>query len=298
MPSVIVTGCSRATGFGQHVARKLAQAGFDVFATLRDVERGAELEAWARKKALRLTTLEHDVTRPEQNQRVVDQVLEATGRIDALVNNVGMSSFGALETLNDAHIRRVMETNFFSAVDLTRAALPAMRRQRRGRILFVTSVAGFTGLPGEALYCASKFALEGLAESLAMETARFGITVSTIRPAFFRTGMSMDNTDTTDFYRTGTAWDEFNNRVIRSTSEGEAGGEDPARVAETVLAALTTEPGRLRWYPGEAASAIFNARKTMDDERWRHYAMAELGMADWLKPHTDDVMNAAEGNAA
>ncbi len=284
MPSVIVTGCSRSTGFGQLIAKALAAAGFDVFATLRKVERAAELASWAAQHKVSLHTLEHDVTDPRQNRRVAEHVVSKTGSIDALVNNVGVSSFGALETLHDAHIRWAMETNFFSAVDMTRAVLPHMREQQRGRIVFVTSVAGVTGVPGESIYCASKFALEGLAEALAMETARFGIDVSTVRPGFFNTGMSAQNTDASKFFRTATPYDDFNNRVVRSTAEGESNGEDPGLVAQTVLAALTANPARLRWHAGEAAPEIVKQRSAMGDEAWRKYVMAELGMSDWLEP--------------
>jgi len=284
MPTAIITGCSRPTGFGQLTAKTLAKAGFDVFATMRGAERGAELEAWAQSEEVRLNVLEHDVKNPSQNRSVVAEAEQATGRVDVLVNNVGMSSFGALETLHDDHIRETMETNFFSAVDMTRAALPLMRKQGEGRVVFVTSMAGVTGIPGESIYCASKFALEGLAESLAMETARFGISVSTVRPAFFNTGMSMHNTDASGFFVQGTAYDAFNDRVVASTSEGEVAGEDPQLVADTILEAARTPAPKLRWEPGQAAPEIVAARGNMNDEEWRAYVMSELGMSDWLEP--------------
>ena len=283
MPTAIVTGCSRATGFGQLTAKTLARNGFDVFATMRRADRGAALEAWGREKGLSLQVLEHDVTDRSQNRAVVQTAVQQTGRLDVLVNNVGMSSFGALETLHNHHIRATMETNFFSAVDMTRAVLPVMRSQGSGRILFVTSMAGVTGLPGEAIYCASKFALEGLAESLAMETARFGISVSTIRPAFFNTGMSMHNTDASSFFARDTAYDTFNDRIVSSTSEGEVAGEDPQIVADTILHAATTKRPQLRWNPGQSAPEIVAARSSMSDGDWRRYVMNELGMSDWLE---------------
>lgn len=284
MPTAIVTGCSREYGFGQRTAKTLAKAGFRVFATMRAAERGADLDFWSKASGVDLTVLEHDVTDSAQNRRVVDQVLNTKGQIDVLINNVGMSSFGALETLHEHHIRDVMETNFFSAVDMTRAVLPSMRERRSGRVLFVTSVAGVTGVPGESMYCASKFALEGLAEALAMETARFGIEISTIQPAFFNTGMSADNTDASGFSIRSTDWDEFNQRVVASTAEGETGGEDPQLVADTILVAATSPNTQLRWQPGTSAPAIIAARSEMTDEAWREYVMSELGMSDWLNP--------------
>ncbi len=284
MSTVLITGCSRPTGFGQLTAKAFAAAGHTVFATMRGARRGQSLSDWAEADGFNLTVLEHDVNDPASNRAVVAEIIKRAGRLDVLVNNVGMSSFGALETLHDAHIRQTMETNFFSAVDLTRTALPEMRKQQSGRILFVTSIAGVTGVPGESIYCASKFALEGLAEALSFEVERFGIQVSTIRPAFFNTGMSMHNTDASGFYETGTAYDEFNERVVASTSEGEVAGEDPRLVAETILEAATTTGPKLRWEPGAAAPEIKAGRATMSDEEWRGYVMEELGLADWLKP--------------
>ena len=283
MKTVLVTGCSRPSGFGQRIAKKLAAEGFEVYASLRNVGRAAGLTEWAKEHQAALHTLEHDVTSPTQNRSVVEEILERSGSLFGLVNNVGMSSFGALETLHEEHIRQVMETNFFSAVDLTRVALQPMRERGGGRILFVSSMAGVTGIPGESIYCASKFALEGLAESLALETAKFGIGVSTIRPGFFNTGMSQDNTDSTTFFREGTPYDEFNKRVIKSTSEGEVNGEDPELVASMVLESLQTSTAKLHWHPGESAPAILKARSMMDDSEWQTYVMDVLGMTDWLQ---------------
>lgn len=284
MPTAIVTGCSRPTGFGQLTAKTLARAGFDVFATMRWApERRAKLDAWAMAEDLSLTVLEHDVLDPRQNRSVVKEVRSITGRVDVLVNNVGMSSFGALETLHGDHIRQVMDTNFFSAADMTRAVLPVMREQEHGRIIFVSSMAGVTGIPGESIYCASKFALEGMAESLAMETARFGISVSTIRPAFFNTGMSMHNTDASSFFSRGTPYDVFNDRVVASTSEGEVAGENPQLVADSILEASTAEQPKLRYEPGVSAPEILAGRKAMNDDEWRVFVMSELGISDWLE---------------
>lgn len=293
MPTAMITGCSRPTGFGQLTAKAFAEAGFHVFATLRNVERAKDLAEWATEHGHALTLLEHDVCNPVSNHDAVRAAVEGTGSLDVLVNNVGMSSFGALETLKNEHIRQTMETNFFSAVDMTRAALPIMRAQGAGRIIFVTSMAGVTGIPGESIYCASKFAIEGMAEALAMEVERFGIGISTIRPAFFNTGMSMHNTDASRFFERGTVYDAFNDRVVASTSEGEFAGEDPAIVARMILHAATTWTPKLRWQPGKSAPEILAGRSAMSDEDWRAYVMTELGMADWLEP----VAAAEEGVA-
>lgn len=282
MKTVLITGCSRPAGFGQLTARHFAQKGFKVFAGLRRRERADSLLHWASEHGFALQTIELDVNKPSQNRAAIQQIRETEGRLDVLVNNAGMSSFGALESLKDEHIRHTMETNFFSAVDLTRAALPLMRERQTGRIIFVSSLAGVIGIPGESIYCASKYALEGMAQALALELRRFGIDVSTVRPAFFSTGMSNENTDASDFYDDLEVYRAFNEQVIRSTSDGEAEGEDPALVAETIYQAATSETPKPHWLPGEAAPALSAARKQADDSDWQAFTMQELGMSEWF----------------
>ena len=117
----------------------------------------------------------------------VKNVLAAEGRIDVLVNNAGIHIPGALEDMPEADLRRVMDTNFFGVINMTRAVLPAMRNQKSGRIIMLSSVGGMVSRAVDSIYCASKWALEAVSEGLRYEVARFGIKVSVIEPGVFRT---------------------------------------------------------------------------------------------------------------
>ncbi len=282
MAVVMITGCSRPSGFGQRTAIAFAKAGYEVYATMRKPERGATLEKRAATNDLQLHVIEQDVTDPASNRRAVELVLERSGRVDVLVNNAAVSAFGALETVSDEKFRSVLETNFFGSVDATRAVLPAMREQGSGRVIFVTSLAGCIGLPGETAYTASKFAIEGLAEGLSYEVKRFGIDVSIIAPSFFNTGMSA-STDVEGHYQQGTPYDAFNELIVRSTTEGEDAGEDPELVADMIVEAATTEEPRLRWWPGEQGPGLAAARRPMSDAEWQPMLTDEMKLGWWVE---------------
>jgi NAD(P)-dependent dehydrogenase (short-subunit alcohol dehydrogenase family) len=240
------------------------------------------LEKEAAANGLEIHVIEQDVTDPTSNRRAVRDVLEGSGRLDVLVNNAAVSAFGALETVPDEKFRSVMETNFFGSADATRAVLPAMREQGNGRILFVTSLAGCIGLPGETAYGASKFAVEGMAEGLWYEVKRFGIDVSIVAPAFFNTGMSA-STNVEGHYEMGTPYDAFNEHIKASTIAGENSGEDPQLVADMILEAATTEKPLLRWWPGEQGPRLAAARRAMSDTDWLPMLTGEMKLDWWIE---------------
>jgi NAD(P)-dependent dehydrogenase (short-subunit alcohol dehydrogenase family) len=184
MPTVLITGTS--TGFGRVTTELLAARGWRVFATMRDLARKDSLEHALREAGLseRVTFVRLDVTDPASIETAVATVLSETDNtLDAVVHNAGIAVAGVLEDLSDGDIWRVMDTNFFGVLRLTRALLPRFREQRRGRIVLLSSQAAFAGQPGNSMYCASKWALEGWAESLAYEVDPFGIDVVLIEPA-------------------------------------------------------------------------------------------------------------------
>lgn len=181
----LITGVS--SGFGRELARAALARGEIVAGTLRRAEQLEEFRALAPGRA---HAYQLDLTDRADTELLVEQVTREAGEIDVLVNNAGYGLFGAVEEVSDAEARRVMETNFFGLLDLTRAVLPQMRRRRSGRVVNFSSVAGFMGLPGCGLYCASKFAVEGLSESLALEVAAFGIKVMLVEPGGFRTNFA------------------------------------------------------------------------------------------------------------
>ena len=180
-----ITGA--AAGLGRAVADEVLARGERVVAFARDVGR---LDPWVAASAGRATAIELDVDDEVQLERATGEALEHFGRVDVLCNNAGYGLLGAIEEVSAAEARAQMETNFFGALALTRRALAPMRSQRYGRILQVSSVAGFHASVGFGLYNASKFALEGFSEALALESAHLGIRVVIVEPGPFRTGFA------------------------------------------------------------------------------------------------------------
>ena len=182
-----VTGA--VSGLGRAIADAALERGHRVVAFVRRPER---LDEWVRSSAGRALAIACDLEDSAQIQRASEQALERFGHVDVLCNNAGYGVLGAVEEVSEAEARAQMETNFFGALTLTRLALEPMRRRRFGRIVQVSSVAGFHASVGFGLYNASKFALEGFSEALALESGHLGIRVVIAEPGPFRTGFAGD----------------------------------------------------------------------------------------------------------
>jgi NAD(P)-dependent dehydrogenase (short-subunit alcohol dehydrogenase family) len=279
--TVLVTGCS--SGFGRSTAVALAAKGWLVFASMRDPGKRQALDAAATEGGVppdRLRVLRLDVTEPASVERAVDEVLTGTGgRLDAVVHNAGVSSGGAFEDLPDAEVRRIFETNFFGVLAVTRALLPTFRRQRRGRIVVVSSAGGLAGNPGLAAYCASKFAVEGWAESVSYELAPFGIDVVLVEPGSYRTDI-WDNSPRVvpegSAYRTMAEIVEpmIERRVI-------ARARDPQEVADAIVEVLDADRPALRRPVGPDAVAWWVARGVVPHRVQRALVSRVLGMHRW-----------------
>ncbi len=198
-----ITGCS--TGFGRVFAETLLKIPVKLVATARQPQ---SLEALYRLSdkhpEAELLTLQLDITNSENIRNAVSAAEERFKRIDVLVNNAGYGMVGALEESNMAHIRSLFDTNVFGLIEMTQAVLPIMRKQRGGHIINMSSVAGVMSTPGLGIYNATKYAVEGLSEALALEVAELGIKVTLIEPGPFRTdfaGRSVDNMTELDDYR-------------------------------------------------------------------------------------------------
>jgi len=176
----LITGAGR--GLGQSFAEAALARGDAVVATARSA---SQLDRLAGE---RLLALDLDVTERAAAQRVVERAVARFGRLDIAVNNAGYAIHAAVEELTEEEIRAQLETNFFGALWVTQAAMAVMRRQGWGHIVNVSSTAGVVGFPLVGAYSASKFALEGMTECLALEAAPFGVHVSILEPSDFRTG--------------------------------------------------------------------------------------------------------------
>jgi NAD(P)-dependent dehydrogenase (short-subunit alcohol dehydrogenase family) len=188
---VLITGCS--SGVGLNTAVRFAKQGHIVYATMRDLTKRTALDDATQGLDVPPFILRLDVEQEESITSVVDEIVRKHGRLDVLINNAGMGTVAAFETLGEAETRRVFDINFFGAARCIKAVLPAMRAQKAGHILSVTSVGGLVGQPFTEVYCASKFALEGLIESLAtyMEPF-FGVKFTLVEPAGIKSAF-LDN---------------------------------------------------------------------------------------------------------
>lgn len=240
---VMVTGCS--SGFGLETVTAAVSRGWRVFATMRDLERREALDRALGDRGLQADLLELDVTNPDSVRGAVAEVIRRTGgRIDAVVLNAGIGDAGFFEDLPDAMVRRIFETNFFGAIDVARVALPHMRARRSGRIVAVSSIGVFVPYPALSVYVASKRALEGWAESLAVEVAPFGIDVTLVEPGGYATRI-WDNASVTR--HESSPYTAFVDTMEpRMRDQIDRTSRDPREVGERIAKLLDRRRSRLR----------------------------------------------------
>mgnify|MGYP001611224576 FL=1 len=190
-PVVLITGCS--SGFGLLTAARLSAKGYTVVATMRDLKKEGNLTSEVNRRGGAVEVLQMDVTDKQSVTRAVERIKMGHGRIDVLVNNAGYGIGGFFEDLTDEEIRAQMETNFFGVQNVTRAVIPLMRQCGRGKIINISSAAGFSASPAFSAYNASKWALEAFSEGLRYELQFFGIDVLLIEPGTYKTKIFYEN---------------------------------------------------------------------------------------------------------
>jgi NAD(P)-dependent dehydrogenase (short-subunit alcohol dehydrogenase family) len=268
----LITGAS--SGLGRALADAVLARGARAAVLARSAEPLAELETRYGEAAVASAV---DVTGPEGVRAAVDEAASAFGRIDVVVNCAGYGLFGALEELPDDELRRHFETNVFGSLNVIRAALPHMRRQRSGHIVQISSLEGIApAVAGESAYAGTKFAVEGIAEALAMDVEHLGIRVTIVEPGPLRTdfaaGASVTAPQSDDYADSvGAALEWF---------EELAGNQpnDPHRVAAAIVAAVEAEEPPLRLAVGEEAQAAI--REKLEAQRRELEAWAEVGVPD------------------
>ena len=254
-----ITGCS--TGFGRELAKLVLDRGYRAVITARDPGKIQDLTAGHEGRAL---ALKLDVTDKAEVAATVRQAEAVFGSVDVLVNNAGFGYVGALEESEETEIRAMVETNFFGLARMIHEVLPGMRRRRRGSIVNISSIGGLVGFPGVGYYCATKFAVEGLSESLSKEVAPLGIKVLVVEPGPFRTdwagrSLKRSSRQIPEYAETAGA---FRERI-----EGGSGKQvgDPIRAGEAIIKALESENMPLRLVLG--AIALERARIKMEQLR-------------------------------
>lgn len=243
---VFITGAS--TGFGRLFAETLARNGHTVFATMRDPQgknskNAAELLALASKESLAIYTLDLDVTSDASVELAVRSAVAQTGRIDVVINNAGYALVGLAEAATTQQAQQIFDTNFFGVVRVNRAVLPHMRRQRSGLLMHISSGAGRVAVPSFALYCASKFAMEALAESYRYELASQGIESVIIEPGAYETPVFGNMATAADVSRTDT-YGIANQIPVKVNNLFTHSAGNPQEVADAVLRVVETPVGQ------------------------------------------------------
>jgi NAD(P)-dependent dehydrogenase (short-subunit alcohol dehydrogenase family) len=258
-----ITGTSR--GFGREWAIAALDRGDQVAATARDTSTLDDLVA---KYGDAILPIQLDVTDREADFAAVREAHERFGRLDVVVNNAGYGQFGLVEELSEAEARAQMETNFFGALWITQAALPYLRGQRSGHIIQVSSIGGVSAFANTAAYHASKWALEGLSQSLAQEVAGFGIRVTLIEPAGFATDWAGPSA------RHATplpAYGQVHEQAAQARARRVAAPGDPVASRDAVLRVVDAEYPPLRLFLGDGPLAIATADYESRLATWREW---------------------------
>jgi NAD(P)-dependent dehydrogenase (short-subunit alcohol dehydrogenase family) len=260
----IVTGAS--TGIGKAAAEALARAGYRVFGTSRSAKSDGPA-------GVEMVTC--DVTAQDSVDRLVAHVLAEAGQIDLVVNNAGLGLVGGAEESSLAQVQALFDVNFYGAIRVINAVLPAMRSSGSGRILNVSSALGLAPGPYLAHYSASKFALEGYSESVDHELRGFGIRVSLIEPAYTRTSME-GNSLVGD--RPLPVYADIRARMHDLNAEFLANGDDPSVVADTIVRAAQDPSPRLRYPAGKMAKQISLLRRLVPSRMFDKSLRQQLGL--------------------
>ncbi len=253
---IFITGIS--SGFGKQTARLLAENGHTVYGTIR-------------KKAVSDTPVHYlkmDLTDIESIKAAVSAVIEKEGRIDVLINNAGMHSGGPVETSPIENINLQMETNFTGMVNVIREVLPTMRKQGGGTIINFSSIGGLMGLPFQAFYSASKFAIEGLSEALRMEVKRFNINVVIINPGDFHTSNSSNRRNYLAPTGESDPYKEQFQTTLAIIEEDESKGWAPEVLAKRIVRIAECKNPRQRYIIGSFEQKLAVSLKYILPRKW------------------------------
>jgi NAD(P)-dependent dehydrogenase (short-subunit alcohol dehydrogenase family) len=261
MRSVLITGTSK--GIGYETALAFARAGYRVHATMRNPSQSPALAEAAAKENLPITISTMDVDSDESVRDGIATIQSEHGPVDILVNNAGVERAGSIEEQSLDDFRATMETNYFGALRCIKAVVPQMRQRRNGTIINISSVAGSFSSPPMTAYCASKWALEALSESLACEMKTFGVRVLLVKPGIIDTSMAqrISTTGNSEYPHAARISSLFTTTLQNAPVP-------PSLVAQKVLDLARTDTWQLRHPVGPDAVPLIEWRKGMTDEQW------------------------------
>jgi NAD(P)-dependent dehydrogenase (short-subunit alcohol dehydrogenase family) len=260
MKSVLVTGSNKGIGF--ETALSFARGGYKVFATMRNLESAESLKKQITEESLNVIIYKMDVDSDESVKHCIQSIIEEHGIIDVLVNNAGIERHGSIEELPMSDFKAIMETNYFGVIRCIQAVLPQMRENKNGCIINVGSVAGKIANTPLSAYCASKFALEALIESLAGEVKPFNIRVSLIQPGIIDTKMAHDVTkDSNSKYPQVLRFGAMFEESLKQPTP-------PSLVADLMFEIANGDSWQLRHPVGPTALPFLGWRASLTDEQW------------------------------
>ncbi|HJU78895.1 MAG TPA: SDR family oxidoreductase [Nitrososphaeraceae archaeon] len=271
--TVLVTGCS--SGIGLATCHVLSRNNFMTYGTVRNLSKANKIQDLINRENLALKILHLDVNDEQSIKLAIKKILTDSGRIDVLINNAGYGMFGPIEEITTQEVKKQFETNFFGAFRLIKAIVPIMRNQRNGVIVNISSMVGRFGVPLNSAYVSSKFAVEGLSESISFELAEFGIRVIVIEPGvvksdFFQNvkfrGMNPDSPYHDLMERRVTFLDKAMKNSLTSSYD----------VANTILDALNSKDPKFRYVIGNDATNSIRMRNSLSDKKFLEWIRAGI----------------------
>ncbi len=270
----IVTGSSSGIGFS--TALMLARNNFYTYASMRNLTKANAIKEIIKKENLPLQPIQLDVTNDRSVKDAVNKVLDEKKTIDVLVNNAGYGLMGCVEDLSIEEVKAQFETNVFGVIRVTQAVLPVMRKQKNGVIINVSSIAGRVAFPISNAYASTKFALEGLSESMRYEVGQFGIKVVLIEPGVITTNFVSAMVMPKKVLDQNSPYVQFMQKVNEAFKSKRENATDSEEVAKVILKAVTAENPEPRYLVGNDAAAWMEARKKMSDTEFEKFIKQDI----------------------
>ena len=262
----VVTGSSSGIGF--EIALMLARNGFQTYATMRNLAKSENIKSIASKEKLPIHIEQLDVIDNNSVTNAIQAIVSKADRIDVLVNNAGYALAGAFEDLAIEEIKAQYETNFFGLIRTTQAVLPIMRKQKSGTIVNISSGAGRFGYPTGSAYVSTKFAVEGLSESMAYELEPLGIKVILVEPGVIKTNISNGMVIAKKSQNSNSPYSQIMQKMSTSFEHMLENASSPDLVAKVVLQAVTSENPSLRYLAGKDVEMWVEAKRNMSDDEF------------------------------
>jgi NAD(P)-dependent dehydrogenase (short-subunit alcohol dehydrogenase family) len=270
----LVTGSS--SGIGYETALLLARNGFHTCATMRNTEKSESLRKIAEKEKLPIRFVQLDVDDDESVDRAIGEIEKELGKIDVLINNAGYGLVGGFEDLAPDEIRQQFETNLFGVIRVIQRVLPGMRTRRNGIIVNISSGAGIVGFPCMSGYVSTKFALEGLSESIAHELLPFGIKVIIIEPGVIKTDFVRNSVTAKRALNESSAYFDILGKIRENLILMQEHATSPTDVAKIIFDAINHREPNLRYVVGNDIAMVAEAKRNLPEAEFRKMMIQDI----------------------